>query len=183
MASIERAGRAISGSIDRYFRISDIEFDKSSCSGKSPKRFAYKHLIDASLTMLNCKMDDDASEKDIKRLRGMWALFTSLSVWSENDLKTSQQLRESTIVPHAVFISAFALASKRIREDGVEFESLVEVFDNALDYSREADCWEGLCIIDGKLTKNSKTVSATAEYIYSQISDSKEYQKLLGGKA
>lgn len=173
----ERTGAVINSTIRRYFKLSDLEFDKSSCSGKNPKRFAYKHLVDASLDMLNCKIDDDISEDDISNLDEMWKVFTSLSVWQDFYIKTAQNLREQTIAPHAVFIAGYAQSLKKIKSDNVSFDSIFKVFNQKLDYSRAADCWQGVCVFDGKLVKNSKTVSATAEYIYSIVSCHPTYKR------
>ena len=173
----ERTGTIIHSTINKHFNISDLEFDKTSCSGKNPHRFAYKHLVDASLVMLDCKINDDIGEDDIKRLDEMWALYVQLSFWNEFKIKRSQELREKMIAPHAVFISAFALTMKKLRSDNVSFSAMYKVFNQKIDYSRTADCWSGLCIFDGKLVKNSKTVAATADYIYSVISNHSAYKR------
>ena len=173
----QRTGTIIHSKINKHFNLVDLEFDKTSCSGKNPKRFAYKHLVDASLIMLDCKINDDIGEDDVNRLDEMWELYVQLSFWNDFKIKRSQELREQTIAPHAVFISAFAQVMKKLRSDNVSFSSMYKVFNQKIDYSRNAECWNGRCLIEGKLVKNSKTITATSDYLYSVISNHSAYKR------
>ena len=168
-----RCGLMINLAIKKNIDMKMIEFDKASCSGKNPKLFPYRLLVESSLIMLDAKIDDHIDDSQQEHLDQMWEIFINNPAWDNFRAKPASESRDNLILPHAVFIQAYAHALKSLRIDNKSFNKCARKLFNKIDYSRTAMCWESLCVKDGKLVKNSKSVSDVRDFILQQIGEYK----------
>jgi DGQHR domain-containing protein len=168
----EAANAVISRVIHSVFVIGEnapkwkIDFEKSSCSGRSSNTFPYKLLIDTSLQILGVKADEEVSSAEEDKLAAIWKAYLGLEEgWFRYRHLNASELREASILPFGVFMSGFALFAN----------SLCQALDNTDDVIRELECaargltfgkndrwWAEACFVKGVLSKRKENIEAVA---------------------
>jgi DNA sulfur modification protein DndB len=92
---------------------------------------------------------------------GLWSAMLNFGI-------SAPELRENYIVSHTVFLHALAKLGKRMLSDNISLDKLQNL--KGIDFSKTNNVWEGLCIINGKMLKNTHGITSTSDYFLTKVS-------------
>lgn len=174
------AGIYIANSIKYGIDGSLIEYDKTTCSGSTPKLFPYKTLVDTSLVLLNRKVTDDVSELESEYLKLFWKTYSN---FDELKGKRASELRFESVISYSVMITAFGLVGRWAHDLNIDFDQFFAALNQKIDYSRTAPHWVGLCIdAEGKLVKKAGSIRKTADYLIEICKKTAVYKRAIKDK-
>jgi len=153
-----------------------IEYQRNAVSGKSPKIFSLKTLIEASRLLLSVSARDDINEEQIELAKVFWNYIQFPAGWTtrqRNPSFTGDIGREELITFHSVALLAMGRLGRMLFNAGYSSDDNLRLalgHLSSLSFKRTDPRWQGVCVNDDlTMLSNVSAQKALAEAMFEHI--------------
>lgn len=152
-----------------------IELEKTSIGKTSDQLYSIIAIKKFALTLLGKTERTFAESTDEHRAQYQQTVTDFLTGLLDHlpamarilePLHSAADARDSLVIAHAAFLQALAVAGRhliqhQLSHNGVNLDTGTEPLSN-LDTRRTAPCWDGTCLVNGRLCKTAAGINSTA---------------------
>jgi len=147
------------------------ELEKTSISNRSKKLFTLSAIHQATSEFLKKSKNDAITVEDAQLATAYWTyLGNSISEWNSvlrHEMKTSE-LRDDYVHAHGVVLQALGIVGQMVTQHSDQWEADLRGIDQ-IDWLRSNSMWHGSAIVQGKMSKSSKSVTMTTVIIKREL--------------
>jgi DNA sulfur modification protein DndB len=170
-----------------------IEMEKTNLGVRSPKLFTLSSVYEATVALLGVRRGQQIPTQSLALAKTYWqTLSAQIPEWGHLAAKklTAPSLRSDYVHAHGVVLHALGIVGRDLLEQypdtwGKQLESI-----RSINWSRtNTAVWEGRALEHGKISKATKNVTLTANYIKRALDleltadEAKQEREFLGQKA
>jgi DNA sulfur modification protein DndB len=146
-----------------------VEKEKTSISNRSAKMFTLSGVYHSNKILLSKKDGEQYTKSDLSRACEFWELVAeTIPEWSLAQQRkiAAASLREETVHAHGLALHALAIAgADLIAKYPADWKNKLKKLQK-IDWSRSnTELWEGVALVDGRVSKAQTNVKRTANYI------------------
>lgn len=146
-----------------------IEMDKAKLPHNSQKLFTLGALYLANKNLL--KGVSGTPEQKLALCVDYWnAVCSNITEWTQikNKEQSAVEVRKNFIHVHSVLLQALGeVGNRTLRENNFVIDYVAINNLHSINWRRSNQLWEGVCVINRKITINSNNVTITANKIFS----------------
>lgn len=147
------------------------ELEKTSISNRSKKLFTLSAIHQATSALLSKSKNDTITLEDAQLATTYWTyLGNTILEWAailRHEMKTSE-LRDAYVHAHGVVLQALGIVGQMVTQHSGEWVSDLKGI-NQIDWLRSNRIWHGSAIVQGKMSKSTKSVKMTAVIIKREL--------------